>query len=72
MWAGICAWNSWDIVTEPGPLLYDIGDRFKDPLEHPQTWGLTLLLGILLNMIFWTMKIFRRRRRKSIDRKQNT
>jgi len=51
-------WNSWDIISEPVPLLYDIGDRFKDPLDHPQTWGMTILLGILLNLIFWTFKIF--------------
>ena len=52
-------WNSWDIISEPVPLLYDIGDRFKDPMDHPQTWGVTILLGILLNMIFWTMKVLR-------------
>ena len=52
-------WNTWDIVTEPVPLLYDIGDRIKDPMDHPQTWGVTILLGILLNMMFWTLKIFR-------------
>jgi len=57
-------WNSWDIVTEPVPLLYDIGDRFKDPMDHPQTWGVTVLLGILLNMIFWTIKIFREKAKR--------
>lgn len=52
-------WNSWDIISEPSPLLYDIGERIANPLSHPQTWGMTLLLGILLNMIFWTMKFMK-------------
>lgn len=52
-------WNSWDLISEPSPLLYDIGDRIVNPLSHPQTWGMTLLLGILLNMIFWSMKLMK-------------
>lgn len=32
-------WNSWDIINEPLKLLYDIGDRFINPFNHPRTWG---------------------------------
>ncbi|HNP47516.1 MAG TPA: DUF1361 domain-containing protein [Bacteroidia bacterium] len=52
-------WNSWDLFSEPSPLLYDIGARIANPFSYPATWGMTLLLGILLNMIFWTFKIIR-------------
>jgi uncharacterized membrane protein len=47
-------WNSWDIFTNPIPLFHEIGDRFIHPVAHPRTWGLTILLGILLNMIYHT------------------
>jgi len=52
-------WNSWDIISEPTHLLLDVGDRFINPTLHPRTWGVTILLGILLNMMYWTFKYFK-------------
>jgi uncharacterized membrane protein len=52
-------WNSWDIIDQPLKLLYDIGDRFVNPFNHPRTWGVTLAMGLLLNMMFWSIKIIR-------------
>ncbi|NNC85220.1 MAG: DUF1361 domain-containing protein, partial [Bacteroidia bacterium] len=49
-------WNSWDLVNEPSGIIYDIGERVLFPLAHPGTWGMTLLMGLLLNMMFWTIK----------------
>jgi uncharacterized membrane protein len=49
-------WNSWDVVDDPYPLFRDIAVRVLDPMDHPRAWGLTLLLGVLLNMVFWTIK----------------
>ena len=51
-------WNSWDIVNNPFALAADIGERFTDPFSHPRTWGLTILMGVLLNMMYWTFKFF--------------
>ncbi|MEO8665982.1 MAG: DUF1361 domain-containing protein [Ignavibacteria bacterium] len=51
-------WNSWDIINNPVLLLSDVFERIYDPLSHPRTWGMTILLGILLNMIFWSVKMF--------------
>jgi uncharacterized membrane protein len=48
-------WNSWDLLSEPYGLLGSIGERFASPAEHPRTWGMTILLGILLNMIYWSV-----------------
>lgn len=53
-------WNSWDIISDPTPLLLDIVNRIVQPLDHPQTWGMTILMGIFLNMIYWTFKLLRR------------
>ncbi|MFZ5940194.1 MAG: DUF1361 domain-containing protein [Bacteroidota bacterium] len=54
-------WNSWDILTEPFQLLYDIGDRVISPMSHPGTWGMTLFLGIFLNVVYWSFRVIRAR-----------
>jgi len=54
-------WNSWDIISEPFKLFYDIGDRIVNPFEHPRTWGMTLCMGIFLNMIYISFKYIRKR-----------
>lgn len=54
-------WNSWDIISEPFNLIYDISDRFINPFDHPRTWGLTIFMGIFLNMIYWTFRMVKRR-----------
>ncbi|MDR0390078.1 MAG: DUF1361 domain-containing protein [Spirochaetaceae bacterium] len=47
-------WNSWDILTDPVELMYDIGDRFMNPFVYPGSWGMTLFMGIFLNMLYWS------------------
>lgn len=54
-------WNSWDVLTEPHGLIYDIGDRFIHPIEHPRAWGMTILMGIFLNMIYLSFKLVMKR-----------
>jgi len=54
-------WNSWDIIQNPLGLAGDIIDRFINPLSHPRTWGMTLLMGILLNMIYFSIKFIKPR-----------
>jgi len=49
-------WNSWDIIRNPLNLVADVADRFLDPFSHPRTWGMTILTGILLNIIYFTLK----------------
>lgn len=55
-------WNSWDVINNPSSLLFDISDRVINPFEHPRTWGVTILFGILLNIIYWTIKLLRKQR----------
>ncbi len=52
-------WNSWDILHQPRALLVDVMDRFIHPLDHPRSWGLTLLLGVFLNIVFLSFKNFK-------------
>ncbi len=54
-------WNSWDILHRPGALLGDVGDRFIHPFDHPRTWGVTFFMGLLLNLIYWSFKLIRKR-----------
>ncbi len=52
-------WNSWDIVSNPFGLFNDIIDRFANPFDYPRTWGMTLFMGILLNMMYFSMNLFK-------------
>lgn len=54
-------WNSWDILTSPFRLLYDIGDRLVNPFSHPRTWGVTILIGLFLNILYFSFRMIRRR-----------
>jgi uncharacterized membrane protein len=53
-------WNSWDILPSPLDLLLDVGDRLVNPFSHSRTWGVKLIMGILLNMMYWTIKAIRK------------
>jgi uncharacterized membrane protein len=49
-------WNSWDIVTNPFSLAYDILDTLLHPAHHPRAWGVTLLLGAFLLLGYLTVR----------------
>lgn len=53
--------NSWDVVREPFQVVYDVSDRIFNPLDHPRTWGLTLFMGLFLNMLYWSFRMIRKR-----------
>ena len=55
-------WNSWDIMTSPFQLMYDIGDRLVNPFSHPRTWGMTLFMGLFLNILYFSFKMSRERK----------
>jgi uncharacterized membrane protein len=50
-------WNSWDIVQEPKELAKDIAGQLLSPANHPRTWIMTILFGILLNFMYWSLKL---------------
>ncbi len=52
-------WNSWDVVTSPAPLFSDITHRFINPFAYPKTWALTILLGILLNLLYFSFRLIK-------------
>jgi uncharacterized membrane protein len=54
-------WNSWDIITEPFQLMYAIGERIINPFAHPRAWGMTLFMGLFLNILYWSFRLIQRR-----------
>jgi uncharacterized membrane protein len=55
-------WNSWDIIAEPVGLFYDVSDRFFNPFKYPGSWGMTLFMGLFLNMLYWSFRLIRKRK----------
>jgi uncharacterized membrane protein len=60
-------WNSWDVLRRPEELMTDIIDRFVDPFSHPRTWAVTILMGLFLNMIYWSIRIMKPSEMKAIN-----
>ena len=60
-------WNSWDIIQQPLELIYDISDRVTNPFKHPTAWGMTILMGIFLNIIYWSFKVVKREKEIAED-----
>jgi len=55
-------WNSWDIIREPFGLLLDIGYIILNPIQLSKPWGLTIFMGIFLNMVYWSLKLIQKRK----------
>ena len=49
--------NSWDIFTNPVHLGIEVTQRFIYPLDHPTTWGVTIILTIFFNIFYFSIKI---------------
>jgi uncharacterized membrane protein len=46
-------YNSWDLVQHPNGLFQDILGRITDPFAHPRTWGMTILVGVFLHILYY-------------------
>jgi uncharacterized membrane protein len=45
-------WNSWDLFTNPGGLLFDISDRLQHPAAYPQMLVTIITFFILLASMY--------------------
>jgi uncharacterized membrane protein len=52
-------WNSWDVITEPRQLAWDILERVTNPFDHLGTVGFTVLLTAFLLLAYLTLQFFR-------------
>ncbi len=48
--------NSWDMLTNPKQLLFEIAEHIFQPVLHPRAWGFTLGFGTLLLVSFFIFK----------------
>lgn len=60
-------WNSWDILTEPLNIIYDISDRFINPWQHPRTWGMTIAMFFFLSMMYWSFRVIVKRENSCVN-----
>ncbi|NCI47530.1 DUF1361 domain-containing protein [Sediminibacterium soli] len=49
-------YNSWDIVTDPGSLVYASAHHVLLPQRYSKLWVFTLLFTVLLTIIYYTLK----------------
>ena len=49
-------WNSWDVLSNPFGLFTDVLVRIVYPMDYTKTWGVTVLMGVMLNFMYLIMK----------------
>ena len=52
--------NSWDVLTNPLALFYDIVNRVVHPFSHARTWGVTLVFAAFLLLGYVTVRLLGR------------
>lgn len=56
-------WNSWDVLTNPGGLLFDISDRLQHPSAYPQMLVTVItffaLLATMYGLLWRGSRLFR-------------
>ncbi|WP_338790290.1 DUF1361 domain-containing protein [Bernardetia sp. MNP-M8] len=55
-------WNTWDIINQPSALFNDITLRFTNLTEYPRMVGMTILMGIFLNILYFSFRFIRERK----------
>jgi len=45
-------WNSWDVLTNPGGLLFDVSDRFMHPRAYPQMFLTIAIFFLLIGTVY--------------------
>jgi uncharacterized membrane protein len=53
-------WNTWDVITRPASLLFDISERLLHPAAHPQTYETTLTFFVLFGSTYFLLYQFAR------------
>ncbi len=48
-------WNSWDIITNPFGLLFDVSSSVIDPVNHPLTFATTLLFYGFFGLLYFVV-----------------
>ncbi len=49
-------WNSWDIFLNPFQFFIEIIQLFINPLQHPRTWGMTIIFFSFFATLYFIIK----------------
>ncbi len=60
--------NSWDVFVDPLQLSIQLKKYFLHPLNHLDTWGLTLFMGSFLNLVYWSLKMIIHKKMERMER----
>jgi uncharacterized membrane protein len=55
-------WNSWDLLGNPAALMHDIFDRFTDKGNYYRISAFTLLMGTMLNFMYFPLRYMQKGR----------
>ncbi|QKG52797.1 DUF1361 domain-containing protein [Hymenobacter sp. BRD67] len=50
-------YNSWDVLSNPFTLFYDILNRIQHPFTYPRTWGVTVVFWAFLLIAYATVRL---------------
>ncbi|MFM7023926.1 MAG: DUF1361 domain-containing protein [Flavobacteriales bacterium] len=53
-------WNSWDVIHRPKGIAHELSDRIFNPEDYLPMWLFTLVMGVLLNMMYWSVSFMKR------------
>jgi uncharacterized membrane protein len=53
-------WNSWDLLGNPAELMHEMFDRFTDAGHSYRIFGFTILMGTLLNFMYFPIRYMKR------------
>jgi len=48
-------WNSWDVITNPGGLLFDVSERLQHLTSYPKMLLTVVTFFVLLTSMYWVM-----------------
>jgi len=48
--------NSWDVLTNPFSLFYEVGEMFSNPAKYTYAWGMIFCFSIFTTLIYLSIK----------------
>jgi uncharacterized membrane protein len=48
-------WSTWDVIVNPAGVIFDVSDRFINPVEYGQTFQVTTWFFILLGSMYFVL-----------------
>ncbi|MCX6183240.1 MAG: DUF1361 domain-containing protein [Bacteroidetes bacterium] len=59
-------WNSWDIIHRPKGIANELSERIFNPEDYLPMWLFTLVMGVLLNTMYWSVSLLKKNSELSV------